>query len=224
MPRRWAALLAALLVCTAFVAEARPARKGPARRVARSRPQPDAYDESFRKYSKRYFGPAHDWRDFKAQGLTESNLDTLARSHVGARGVMQLMPSTFHEVASKNPEIARRINDPEWNIAAGIAYDRRLWLMWERDSVAAHRREFMFASYNAGRGTLLAAQDLARQQSLDCRQWPSIERVAPQLRRWRYRETLDYLRRIDAHRAAMDREGRALPESARPSRAASATR
>lgn len=173
--------------------------------------QPDRFDESFRKYSKRYFGPDYDWRDFKAQGLTESNLDTTARSHVGARGVMQLMPSTFHEVASKNPDIQKRIDDPEWNIAAGISYDRRLWRQWEQDSVAAHRREFMFASYNAGRGTLLQAQEAARERQLDCRSWPDIEQVAPDIRRWRYRETLDYLRRIDSHLLRLDGRGRLQP-------------
>lgn len=171
-------------------------------------PGEERFDAAFRKYSKRYFGPGQDWRDFKAQGLTESNLDTTARSFVGARGVMQLMPTTFHEVASRNPEIQQRIDDPEWNIAAGISYDRRLWLQWEQDSVSDHRREFMFASYNAGRGTLLMAQRIARAESLDHRAWPSIERVAPQMRRWRYRETLEYLRRIDRHLESMDEQGR----------------
>ena len=37
----------------------------------------------------------------------------------------------------------------------GISYDRRLWRQWEQDSVEYHRREFMFASYNAGRGTII---------------------------------------------------------------------
>lgn len=177
-------------------------------------PGEERFDAAFRKYSKRYFGPAQDWREFKAQGLTESNLDTSARSYVGARGVMQLMPTTFHEVTSRNPEIQRLIDDPEWNIAAGISYDRRLWLQWEQDSVSDHRREFMFASYNAGRGTLLMAQRMARAESLDHRAWPSIELVAPQMRRWRYRETLEYLRRIDRHLESMDEQGRVRSQPA----------
>ncbi len=201
-------LIAALML---FAVLPSPAHAGGRARGAgrgASRPPPDAFDDAFRKYSKRYFGPDYDWRDFKAQGLAESNLDTAARSHVGARGVMQLMPSTFHEVASKNPDIQRRIDDPEWNIAAGISYDRRLWRQWERDSVAAHRREFMFASYNAGRGTLLNAQDAARARQLDYRAWPSIEQVAPEIRRWRYRETLDYVRRIEGNLTRLDDRGR----------------
>ncbi len=55
----------------------------------------DRYDPTFRKYSKRFFGVGFDWRLFKAQGMTESNLNPAATSWVGARGVMQLMPTTF---------------------------------------------------------------------------------------------------------------------------------
>lgn len=158
----------------------------------------------FRKYSKRYFGVGFDWRLFKAQGMAESNLDSTATSWVGARGIMQLMPNTFLEVASRNPEMSR-IDDPEWNIAAGIFYDRILWRLWAQDSVEDHRREFMLGSYNAGRGTILKAQSVARLDSLDYRSWPAIERVAPKVGRWRYSETLGYVRRIDSLQTTLKR-------------------
>jgi soluble lytic murein transglycosylase-like protein len=176
--------------------------------AAQQRPQPDRLDDTFRKYSKRYFGPGFDWRVFKAQGLAESNLDSAARSHVGARGVMQLMPSTYREICSRNPEITSTIDDPHGNIAAGISYDRRLWLQWQQDSVEYHRREFMFASYNAGRGTIIGAQRAARAAQLDARAWPNIETVAPRVRGWRYRETLGYVQKIDRHLAELDDKGR----------------
>ena len=194
--------LRGLILALALLGVPRPA-------PAQTRARHDRYDETFRKYSKRYFGPHFDWREFKAQGLTESNLRPGARSGVGARGVMQLMPSTFREIASKNPDIRRAIDDPEWNIAAGISYDRRLWCLWEADSVTLHRREFMFASYNAGRGTILGAQSAARARQLDARNWSSIEQVAPSVPRWRYRETLSYVRRIDDHLLTLDPRRRA---------------
>jgi soluble lytic murein transglycosylase-like protein len=167
----------------------------------------DRFDNTFRKYSKRYFGPDYDWRIFKAQAMAESNLDPGARSHVGARGLMQLMPSTFGEIQSKNPDM-KNIDDAEWNIAAGIAYDRTLWRLWERDTVEAHRHEFMFASYNAGRGTIRKAQTTAQADALDHRLWPSIEVVAPKVTRWRYRETLGYVRRIEDNMTSLDDKGR----------------
>ena len=174
---------------------------------AQRRPADARYDEVFRKYSKRYFGPGFDWRIFKAQGLAESGLDSTAQSRVGARGVMQLMPSTFADIASHNPQMTR-IDDPQWNIAAGIAFDRDLWRAWERDSVNTNRREFMFGSYNAGMGTIRKAQTVAQGQQLDHRSWPSIESVAPRVTRWRYRETLDYVRKIDVNLLRMDDKGR----------------
>jgi membrane-bound lytic murein transglycosylase F len=166
------------------------------------------YDDTFRKYSKRYFGPLFDWRLFKAQAMAESNLQMTARSWAGARGIMQLMPTTFHEIRSKNPEISGRWDRPEWNIAAGIAYSRRLWDAWTNDSVVEHLREFMLASYNAGRLTMLRAQQVAKQRALDPTLWPSIEQVAPSVPRWRYDETLSYLTRITSNLSDMDTRGR----------------
>ena len=178
---------------------------------AQTRRTVDRYDDDFRKYSKRWFGAAFDWRWFKAQGMAESNLDSAARSYVGARGLMQLMPVTFREIASKNPEL-ERIDDPVMNIAAGIAYDRRLWLQWESDSIDADRARFMFASYNAGRGTLRNAQKMAREQRLDPRLWPNIETIAPKVPRWRHAETLGYVRKITAYINHLDERGRSVTD------------
>ncbi len=182
---------------------------------AQGRNPENRYDDTFRKYSKHHFGPSFDWRLFKAQGLAESNLDSLAKSGVGARGIMQLMPTTFHEIVSRNPDLKHTIDDPEWNIAAGISYDRRLWLLWAQDSVHANCSQFMFASYNAGRGTILGAQGTARAARLDPRAWPSIESVAPSVPRWRHRETLGYLRRIDGQLSRMDDKGHVVREEKR---------
>ena len=88
------------------------------------------YDGTFKKYSKRFFGPGFDWKIFKAQGIAESGLTPDAVSQVGARGIMQLMPSTFQEVQSYNSEFTQ-IEDPEWNIGAGIFYDRGLYRAWK---------------------------------------------------------------------------------------------
>ena len=167
----------------------------------------EKYDDAFRKYTKRSFGPGFDWRVFKAQGMAESNLNPDARSAVGARGVMQLMSSTFKEVQSRNPDLGK-IDDPEWNIAAGIAYNRQLWTQWKPESDDRHLLEFMFGSYNAGRGTLLRAQRVAHDRALDQRVWPSIQTVAASVPRWRFTETLEYVERIKANLRRMDARGR----------------
>jgi membrane-bound lytic murein transglycosylase MltF len=167
----------------------------------------DRYDDTFRKYTKRFFGPGFDWRLFKAQGMVESNLNPQARSQVGARGIMQLMSATYRDVRSQNPELGQ-IDDPEWNIAAGISYNRQLWRQWRPESDESHLNAFMFGSYNAGRGIVLRARRIALDRSLDGRLWPSIRLVAPSVPRWRYNETLTYVERIEASLARMDAKGR----------------
>lgn len=172
-----------------------------------AQPEGDRYDPTFRKYAKRYFGVGFDWRVFKAQGLAESGLAAGARSGVGARGVMQLMPSTFREIQSSNPEF-RSVDDPEWNIAAGIYYDRQQWRLWKGDVADADHHRFMFGSYNAGRVPILTAQRVAREERLDPLLWSSVSQVAPRVPRWRHRETLGYVAKIREHLARLDAKGR----------------
>ena len=158
---------------------------------------PNTYDEIFRKYSKQYFGVGFDWKVFKAQAMTESNLNPEAKSWVGAKGVMQLMPATYQEIRSKNPEIGE-ISDPRWNIAAGIFYDRKLWNSWTGHETIKDRLSFVLSSYNAGRGTILKAKGTAEDEGLDSRAWTNVEIVAPKVPRWRHEETLNYVRRIQS--------------------------
>ncbi len=154
------------------------------------------YDDTFRKYTKRQFGPGFDWTLFKAQAMAESDLNPNAKSRVGARGLMQLMPSTFKLIRTVRPEFGE-INDPEWNIAAGIMHDRYLYRLYEKDIHDTERMRFVFASYNAGEGTIARAAAAARAKALNGAQWSAIETIAPTVPRWRYRETLGYVRRIN---------------------------
>lgn len=183
-------------VARAGWALARAAEKRRAQRVT------DQYDPIFRKYSKRYFGPGTDWRWFKAQGMAESDLTPSARSRVGARGIMQLMPNTYGLIRSALPQFGA-IDHPEWNIAAGILHDRDLWTTWKKDVSEEERWAFTFAGYNAGEGTIRRARRTAAARSLNDAAWPSIESVAPTVDRWRYTETLEYVRKIKSNYAAM---------------------
>lgn len=184
------------------------------KRVAEARVRERAteqYDPIFRKYTKRYFGVGGDWRRFKAQAMAESDLNPNAKSWVGARGLMQLMPATYGAIASKRPEF-KAINDPESNIAAGVMHDRYLWRLWEKKEVPENQRwQFMFASYNAGEGTLNRAQRVALEAKLDHYNWGSIAQVAPKVQRWRYRETLGYVQKIDKNYTALNERRGELP-------------
>ena len=115
---------------------------------------------------------------------------------------MQLMPSTFAVIQSRRPEF-KSIDDPEWNIAAGIMHDRYLWTVFTSDVPEEERVRFMFGGYNAGEGTINRARAIAAAARLDRAQWVSIEQIAPTVRQWRYRETLAYVRSIESNHAAL---------------------
>ncbi len=79
----------------------------------------------------------------------ESNFDANARSNAGAVGLMQLMPATFDEVASRLKESPEtdRINTPEYSIRYGSFYLSYLIRYFGDESTAV-------AAYNAGMGNV----------------------------------------------------------------------
>lgn len=156
----------------------------------------DDYDNYFRKYSKRMFGPAFDWQYFKAQAIAESNLNPKAKSYVGAQGIMQIMPRTYNEIRTKNKYISGKATEPRWNIAAGIWYNKQQFDFWKKDRSLTQRLKFMYGSYNAGRGNLLKAQRKAIEQGLDPKKWESMYTSLPQITGKHSKETLNYVEKI----------------------------
>ena len=144
----------------------------------------DKYDRHFKKYSKRYFGPLFDWHWFKAQAIAESALNNDAKSHVGALGLMQIMPGTFKDISKKNPDFAE-LKTPHWNIAAGIYYDRSLYRKIKH-APAQDKLYMTFASYNAGYGRILNA---AKRTGSKEKNWNEIKKYLP-------KETRGYVHRI----------------------------
>ncbi len=80
----------------------------------------DRFKASFKKYGKSY---SLDWLLLSAQAFQESQLDQQEVSHMGAVGVMQLMPATAsHPLHQHNQYQSCRNN----NIHAGVKYMRYL--------------------------------------------------------------------------------------------------
>ncbi len=154
------------------------------------------FDQYFRKYTKRYFGVGFDWHWFKAQAIAESNLKHDAKSWVNAKGIMQIMPNTFHEIKKRNPSFVD-INEPRWNIAAGIYYDHQLFRKWKAKRPLNDKMNFTFASYNAGFRTIVRAQNICKQRGLNENLWHNIKIVAPMVLNWRHEETVQYVLKIN---------------------------
>jgi membrane-bound lytic murein transglycosylase MltF len=155
------------------------------------------YDSYFKKYTKHCFGPGFDWKYFKSQAIAESNLNSNVKSPVGAKGIMQIMPKTFEEIKYKNPSIKGSSQQPKWNIAAGIYYDRSIWKLWKEKRPFSDRLAFMFGSYNAGKGNILKAQKIAKENGMDPNRWPSIEKNLIKVTGKHSKETIGYVNKIN---------------------------
>ena len=118
----------------------------------------------FRRYGDRYsFDPLM----LIAQGYQESQLNQKAKSHVGAVGVMQLMPATGAEMKVGDIRIA------ESNIHAGAKYLDLLMTKYFPDAHFSQdvRPLFAFASYNAGPGNIARMRREAVKRGLDPNKW-----------------------------------------------------
>lgn len=102
-----------------------------------------------------------------AQGYQESRLDQNAKSHVGAIGIMQLMPATGKEMKVGN------IKKAEQNIHAGIKYHRWLIDHYFKDEPMddLNKELFAFAAYNAGPNRIRSLRKAAAKRGFDPNVW-----------------------------------------------------
>src|SRR5574338_143573 len=118
----------------------------------------------FEKYGSQY---NFDALMLAAQGYQESTLDQNKRSHVGAVGVMQLMPATGKELKVGD------IHQMEANIHAGAKYMDQLMSRYFPDAAFSEqdRTLFAFAAYNAGPGNIQKMRKEAEKRGLDPNRW-----------------------------------------------------
>jgi membrane-bound lytic murein transglycosylase MltF len=143
----------------------------------------------FKKYSDQY---AFDYLMVGALAYQESQLDHNKRSHAGAVGIMQVLPST---AADKNVNIAG-IENLESNIHAGIKYLRFIRDRYFNDPVVdpLNQNLFTFAAYNAGPAKIASLRKEAKKMGLDPNVWfGNVEVVAAKKIG---RETVQYVSNI----------------------------
>jgi len=135
-----------------------------------------------------------------AQGFQESRLDQSMRSHRGAVGVMQLLPSTAADDAVGIADIST----PGNNILAGVRY-----MAWIRDTYFDdpalddfNKAALAFASYNAGPNRIRGLRQKAEARGLDPNVWfDNVELIAAEDIG---RETVDYVANIYKYYLAFD--------------------
>jgi len=147
----------------------------------------------FERYGAKYgFDPLM----LAAQGYQESGLRQEARSHVGAIGVMQIMPATGKDLNVGD------IHQIEPNIHGGAKYMDQLMTKYFPDAKfsEADRPLFAFASYNCGPGNVSKMRKEAAKRGLDPDKWfNNVELVVAEKIGM---ETTTYVRNIFKYYAA----------------------
>jgi membrane-bound lytic murein transglycosylase MltF len=141
----------------------------------------------FRKYGERY---SFDYLMVTALGYQESKLNQNARSHVGAIGIMQLMPETGASLKVGD------ITKAEPNIHGGFKYLRQIYdkHLDITNLDEQNRTLFAIAAYNAGSGRIAQLRAEAAQKGLDPNVWfNNVEVIAS---RRVGQETVVYVRNI----------------------------
>ncbi len=143
----------------------------------------------FRTYAERY---EFDYLMVAALGYQESRLDQNMRSHSGAVGIMQMLPSTAADPKVNIPDI----HQVEPNIHAGIKYLHYLRSRYFSDPEidSFNRTLLAFGAYNAGPHRMIKLRNKAAKQGYDPNQWFDNAEViaAKEIRR----ETVQYVANI----------------------------
>ncbi len=144
----------------------------------------------FKKYGEQY---DFDHLMLAALAYQESRLDQSLKSHAGAVGVMQVLPSTAKDKNVDIPDISEL--DP--NIHAGTKYLRFMadnYFVKDPGVDELNRALFSFASYNAGPARIRKLRVEAEQMGLDPNKWfRNVEVVAAKRIG---RETVQYVSNI----------------------------
>jgi membrane-bound lytic murein transglycosylase MltF len=157
----------------------------------------------FRKYGDRY---DVDWLLMAAQGYQESKLDQQARSHVGAIGVMQVMPATGKELNVGD------VTQLDPNIHAGVKYMRFMIDRYygNEPMTKLDKALFTFASYNAGPRRVAQLRREAAKRGYDPNVWfHNVEYIAEEKIG---HETVTYVSNIFKYYVAYRLIGEALEE------------
>lgn len=120
-----------------------------------------------------------DWRLIAAQIYQESHLNPWAKSRAGARGLMQILPSTAKGLGLAD------LFDPVQNINAGVQHLKDLYDHFDQ-AQGEDRLLIALAAYNIGQGHIYDAQDLAKKRGLDPGKWESLSQTLPLLEYRKY--------------------------------------
>jgi membrane-bound lytic murein transglycosylase F len=157
------------------------------------------YDAQVQKYAEEY---GFDWALIVAQMYQESRFDPKAESWAGARGLMQILPTTGDLFGVED------LHGVDTSIETGVRYLAWLHQRFEPELTVQDRMWFTLAAYNAGLGHIRDARTLARKMGWNPDRWfNNVERAMLLLSRRSFyqlathgyargQETVNYVRQI----------------------------
>lgn len=151
------------------------------------------YDKLIKKYAAEL---DWDWRMLAAVVYQESKFSINSRSHRGALGLMQVMPSTAARYGIND------LVEPENNLKAGTQHLKMLQNIWKKRNLEpAEMIRFTLASYNAGEGKILECRDFAKEKGYNADKWNEIVNLIPEMREqglFQGYETITYIDNIQS--------------------------
>ena len=132
------------------------------------------YDALFHRYSR---DCGWDWRLMAAQCYQESTFDPNAVSWAGAKGLMQIMPTTADHLHLRRDDMF----DPELNVAAASRLIIELTRAFSDIHDRVEKQNFVLASYNAGQGHIRDAMRLAKRDGRNPRRWADVRQYVLRL-------------------------------------------
>ena len=126
-----------------------------------------------------------DWRLIAAQIYQESHLNPTAKSQAGARGLMQILPSTARSLGVTD------LFDPVQNINAGVKHLKNLYNLYDQ-AEEKDRLLIALAAYNTGQGHIYDARNLAKKKGLNPNKWASLAQTLPLLQYRKYYKRSKY--------------------------------
>ena len=163
------------------------------------------YDSLFRLYAD----SVCDWKMLAAIAYVESKFDTTARSHMGAQGLMQIMPATYRHTLAKMGEADTMAQSVELDIRVAVRYLDELSKLFSFIN-EKERINYILGGYNGGSNHIFDAMRIARKNGINRYSWYSLAPVLASLSdpevyndsvctygRFDATETLNYVRNVN---------------------------
>ena len=169
-------LLTAALILILFLTRFRSGNEAESGEELHEVPQQFVYISPFDSIFRLYADSVCDWKMLAAIAYVESKFDTAARSHRGAQGLMQIMPSTYRHLLSKMGESDTLAQNAELDVKVAVRYLNDLSNLFSFIN-EKERINYMLGSYNGGSNHIFDAMRIARKNGVNRYNWSSLTPV-----------------------------------------------